>query len=304
MTTSRTQDLTARGLIKPPPYVPSSVQYEVLMGSEAYGVASGQSDRDIYGFCVPPKSIVFPHTAGEIQGFGRQPKRFGQFDDHHIKDPEGLGGKGVEYDFAVYNIVKYFALCMECNPNMIDSLFVPERCVLFITKIGHMVRDQRRLFLTKKAWHTFKGYAFSQVKKMRNKNPEPGSKRYDDIMRHGYDTKFAYHVVRLLNEVEQILVEHDLELDTNREQLKEIRAGEWTEQRVHDYFEKKEGELETAYTESTLRHGPEEKAIKKLLLECLEEYYGSLEECIDVPDVERQALREIAGVVDKLRYRL
>lgn len=306
MTTSRVLDLSKRGLISPPGFVPGSVQYEVIMGSEAYGVSSGNSDRDVYGFCVPPKTTVFPHLAGEIQGFGRQKtkNRFDQFQQHHVDDPEGLGGKGVEYDFAIYNIVKYFSLCMENNPNMIDSLFVPQRCILYIAKVGHMVRDERRLFLHKGAWHKFKGYAYSQVKKMKGKNPEPGSRRYEDIMAHGYDTKFAYHVVRLLNEVEEILTEHNLTLDRNREQLKSIRRGEWSLQQIEDYFSRKEAELETAYTSSTLPHGPDEEAIKKLLLQCLEEYYGSLENAVEVPDAERQALRDIDAIVERLRHRL
>jgi len=305
MPTSRVQQLTKRGLISPPKYVPGSVQYEVIMGSEAYGVSSGDSDRDVYGFCVPPKSVVFPHTAGEILGFGRQKKRFEQYQQHHVKDPEGLGGKGVEYDFAIYNIVKYFQLVMENNPNMIDSLFVPQRCVLYATKIGQMVREARRTFLHKGSWYKLKGYSYSQMKKMFNKNPEQGSKRYEDVQRHGYSTKFAYHVVRLMDQAEEILTEHNLTLDRNREQLKSIRRGEWSAEQIKQYFERKESELETVYSNSTLRHGPDEDAVKQLLLRCLEQYYGSLTAAdIEQPGVELQVLREIAASLQKVERRL
>ncbi|KKM96529.1 hypothetical protein LCGC14_1177250 [marine sediment metagenome] len=304
MTTSRVQQLAKRGLIKPPPYVPGSIQLEVIMGSEAYGVSSGDSDRDVYGFCVPPKSLVFPHTAGAIHGFGRQKQGFEQFEKHGVLDKTALGGRGIEYDFSIYNIVKYFRLVMEGNPNMLDSLFVPQRCILYITKIGHMVRDARHMFLHKGAWFKFKGYSFSQMKKMKSKNPEPGSKRYEDIQRYGFDLKYGYHLVRLLNEIEEILTEHNLTLDRNREQLKSIRAGDWTAEQIQQYFERKEAELEAAYTASTLRHGPDEAAIKTLLLQCLEEYYGSLEKCIEVPDAERAALRAIDAALEKVRHRL
>jgi uncharacterized protein len=37
-------------------------------------------------------------------------------------------------------------------------------------------------------------------------------KRREIIDKYGYDEKFAYHVVRLLNEAEQILTENDLDL--------------------------------------------------------------------------------------------
>jgi hypothetical protein len=124
------------------------------------------------------------------------------------------------------------------------------------------------------------------------------------VERYGMDTKYAYHVVRLLNEVEEILLEHNLTLDQNREQLKDIRAGNWTEQQIQDYFNKKEGELETAYTTSTLQYSPDQEAIKRLLLECLEEYYGSLEKCVEIPDAERVALREIDKALEKVRHKL
>lgn len=296
--------LAERGLISPPPFVSGSVQYEVIMGSEAYGVSSDDSDRDIYGFCIPPKSVVFPHLAGEIIGFDPQKKRFEQFDQHHVQDSEARNGRGCEYDFAIYNIVKYARLVMDNNPNMIDSLFVPDRCVVFITEIGQMFRDARRDFLTKRSYHTCKGYAFQQAKKMRNKKPKPGSKRYEDVKKHGYSTKFAYHIVRLLNQAEQILVEHDLELDRNREQLKSIRRGEWSLEQVEFYFNEKERDLERLYAKSTLRHSPDTERIKSLLLRCLEQYYGSLEKAVEMPDQEKRVLRQIDELVQQVRHRL
>lgn len=81
-------------------------------------------------------------------------------------------------------------------------------------------------------------------------------------------------MVRLLNEVEQILTEHDLDLERNREQLKAIRRGEWTQEDVENYFASKERDLETLYTESKLRYKPDEEKLKDLLLNCLEHHYG------------------------------
>lgn len=76
---SITAQLAHRGLIRPPHFMPSNVMYETIMGSIAYGVSSDQSDRDVYGFCIPPKEGVFPHLDGEIPGFGEPKKRFEQF---------------------------------------------------------------------------------------------------------------------------------------------------------------------------------------------------------------------------------
>jgi uncharacterized protein len=154
-----------KGLISPPKWLPANVHYEVIMGSTAYGVSSDTSDMDIYGFCIPEKWDVFPHLRGEIPGFGRQIQRFEQYQEHHIKDTEARQ----EYDFSIYSIVKYFHLCMENNPNMCDSLFVPQRCVLYASKIGQMVRDNRKLFLHKGSYQKFRGYAYASLSKLGNR---------------------------------------------------------------------------------------------------------------------------------------
>src|SRR3989304_5867165 len=85
-------------LVKPPSWLPTNVSYETIMGSMAYGVSSDSSDMDIYGFCIPPKSTVFPHLAGEIFGFGRQIQRFECWHHHALQDPAALAGKGRMYD--------------------------------------------------------------------------------------------------------------------------------------------------------------------------------------------------------------
>ena len=66
---STTAQLTQLGVIRPPHFLPSNVMYETIMGSIAYGVSSEQSDRDIYGFCIPRKEEVFSLPDGEIRSW-------------------------------------------------------------------------------------------------------------------------------------------------------------------------------------------------------------------------------------------
>ena len=305
-----------------PSHMKNNIHYEVIMGSTAYGVSDNTSDIDVYGFCMPPKHILFPYSNGSLFGFGSKPNNFEQFQQHHIIDK----GRGKEYDISIYNIVKFFNLCMENNPNMVDALFVPTRCVLHCTAVGNHIRENRKLFLTKRVWHKFKGYAFSQLHKMKNKyvkdfvdlcddyevpydlslketvnlmkvngacddmrshmtvlinKIESGgnrSKRIPLIAEHGYDTKFAYHVVRLLDECQQILEEGDLDLTRSREHLKAIRRGEESVEQIIEYFDTKIITLEKLYSDSKLRHSPDEDSIRNLLNECIEMHYGSIDE--------------------------
>jgi predicted nucleotidyltransferase len=296
---STIQRLTDRNLIKPPRWLPNNVAYETIMGSVAYGVSGDTSDMDIYGFCIPHKDDLFPHLKGEIPGFGRQIRRFDQFQQHHVIDVDALGGRGRSYDFSIYSIVKYFQLAMENNPNIIDSLFTPATCVLHSTAVGEMVRDRRKMFLHKGAWHKFKGYAYSQLHKIAIKNPT--GKRADITAEHGFDTKFGYHVYRLISEVEQIMAEGDIDIQRDNEPLKAIRRGEWTEQQLREWFTDKEKSLERLYETSSLRHSPDETAIKQLLLDCLEHHYGNLSDCLVQPDLAVSALRNIQAELDRAR---
>ena len=292
---STVQKLTKLGLISPPAFLATNTHYETIVGSIAYGVADATADMDIYGFCIPPKNILFPHLTGEIMGFGRQKKRFEQYQQHHIVDKN----RRREYDLSIYNIVKYFQLCMDNNPNMIDSLFTPQECVLHITKVGQMVRDERRSFLHKGSFHKFRGYSYSQLHKMGGKNPEVGSKRHVLREEFGFDVKFAYHVVRLLDEAEQILTEGDIDLRRNKEMLKAIRRGEMREGEIRSWASSKEADLEKAYANSTLRHGPDEPRIKQLLIDCLEEHYGCLDDAIVQPGKATQAISDISEIIRK-----
>jgi hypothetical protein len=153
--------------------------------------------------------------------------------------------------------------------------------------------------LHKGAWSKFKNYAYSQLHKLSTKAPQ--GKRAELIVEHGIDTKFAYHVVRLILEVEQILVEGDIDLQMNHEQLKAVRRGEWTETFLRDWFSRKQTDLEHVYAESKLRPCPDEVAIRSLLLCCLEDHYGSLQHCVVDPDRAVAALRNVQAELEKVR---
>lgn len=338
--------LIGKGLIPDyPSHMKNNVQYEVMMGSTAYGVSDNMSDIDIYGFSMPPKTILFPYHYGYLYGFGNSPEAFNQFQKHHIMDT----GTGSEYDMSIYNIVKFFHLCMENNPNMVDALFVPTRCVLHSTAIGNHVRDNRHMFLSKRVWHKFKGYAFSQLNKMRNKHAlefvnmcrkydlgmyadlktllhgipkdDPDydnvigkmcslvgkieqdgkrSKRLDTIWKHGYDTKFGYHVVRLLDECEQILESGDLDLTRAREQMKAVRRGDWSIDKITDFFDVRMKSLEEIYGQTTaVPYEPPVEHIKTLLMECIEMHYGSIDKFVKSDDRLAQYLLDAQKSIDK-----
>lgn len=288
--------LTKAGLIKPPPYA-SCTELEVIMGSYAYGCSSDTSDMDIYALCIPPKNMIFSHLRGEIDGFGPKLQRFEQYMQHHISDPDG---KEKSYDIVVYNIVKYFDLCMGGNPNMIDSLYVPERCVIHATEIGRYIRSNRSLFLSKKIKHSYLGYAYAELHKVKNRKYEESHRR-ETVEKYGYDPKNLYHVRRLLGSAEQILLNGDLDVEKDREALKAIRRGDVSPEDVQLWVNEKEKYLEKLYAESdTVPMKPNMEAIKNLLIECLEMHFGSISEIMSKDSgVYEKAISEINTIMKK-----
>lgn len=250
-----------------PDFIKSDTQFLCRMGSHAYGINGPNSDIDIYGFCVPPIEYLLPHTAGHIEGFGRQQNSFEQFQVDHIEE---------SYDISIYNIAKFLHLCMDNNPNMIDCLFVPDDCIIYKSPISDLILKNRNLFLHKGCYFRFMGYSASQLKKIKNKNPE--GKRKVIVDKFGYDVKYGSHLYRLADECEQILKTENLDLRQSKNEMTNIRNGLWSLEKLENWFKNKEMELKELYETSNLRHGPDENLIKNLLIECLEIKFGNLKQ--------------------------
>lgn len=292
--------LKSKNIGSQPKWLSSNMVYETIMGSEAYGVSRDSSDVDVYGVCIPPKHYIFPHTIGHVNGFGPKPQSFDQYQEHHLKAPE----RRKEYDVSVYSIVKYFHLCASGNPNMVDSMFTPDHCVLHITPVGLMIRDNRKLFLSAEVWNTFRGYAKSQIHKIQIKKPKTNEKRMADIEKFGVDLKYLYHVVRLVLECEQILMYGDVDLLRDRETLKSIRNGEWTFDDVMKWFNEKILHLEKLYAETKIPRTPDYEVLRKLLIDCLEHHYGDLSEAVRVDVSVNDILNETQDLIDRFRKKV
>lgn len=291
------QKLADKKLLNIPSWVRTNTNFEAIVGSNAYATNNEDSDWDIFAIVTPPKSFIFPHLSGFIPGFGTPPPQFKPIKKHHVFDKE----EGKEYDVEMTDIIKIFELARLGNPNIIGNLFVPDNCILHITEIGTLIRENRKEFLSKFCWPRFKGYAYGMMKKMKNKKPE--GDRIALVEKYGYDTKFAMNLVRLLSEVEQILLHEDLDLQLNKEQHKAIRHGEWPEQDIYDYFHSKEKSLEKVYLNSKLRVKPNEAKLKQLLIDCLEIQYQDIKNIVTMPEESVNALRSIDEILSQLKKR-
>lgn len=243
-----------------------AINYLVLVGSHSYGAPTESSDYNFYGFIVPPMQCVFPHTIGHIDGFEQSPYKFEQWEKMQFEMELGVA------DVTIFNIVKYFRLITDCNPNIIHSLFVPDECVVAQDSIGAIVRNNREVFLSKKAYYTFKGMALSHLKKIEHRKRVPEGKRARIIEKHGYDTKDASYCIRLLLELEEIMKNGTLTLTKNTEVINKIRQGYYTLPEVLLMANEKTNELQKLWnSENSYLHlygDTNKKHIKWILTEC------------------------------------
>ena len=123
--------------------------YLTTYGSHAYGTSTPESDMDVRGFAVAPRS--------HVQGFAYT---FEQCERNPRNGHPNL-------DSVVYDIRKFCNLAADCNPNIIETLFVDESDIRVLHPAGKLLRDNRDLFISKKARHTFSGYAIAQLKRIR-----------------------------------------------------------------------------------------------------------------------------------------
>ena len=124
------------------------IAFEYIRGSHAYGLNTETSDEDHGGvFICPPEMLM------------------------------GLRGQYIEQvadeknDTVFYEFGRWIELLMKANPTALESLFIPERCI--IGEVHPMIRyimDHRDMFLSKECFKTLTGYATSQIGKARGLN--------------------------------------------------------------------------------------------------------------------------------------
>ncbi len=117
--------------------------YLTVAGSHAYGTAVPESDVDLRGVAVEPVTDLI---------LSRQLNQY----------------ESTVTDTVVYGLRKYVGLCLNCNPNVVEMLGTRPEHVLVCTPAGQLLRDNVQLFLSKRAYATFTGYAVSQLRRLQN----------------------------------------------------------------------------------------------------------------------------------------
>lgn len=132
-------------------------------GSHAYGTSTPESDVDFRGiFLADKKYILTPF-----------------FNVREVNDPN-------EEDTKFFELNHFMELCVDANPNILETLWVDDKDIVMRTEMYDHLRSYRDEFLSTKIAYTYTGYAHNQATRMKNHHgwmakEQTGERRLRDI---------------------------------------------------------------------------------------------------------------------------
>ena len=121
--------------------------YEYIRGSHAHGTATETSDEDRGGVYICPPE--------ELLGLGIEYQQQIENDSH---------------DIVWWELNRFMELLLKSNPTVLESLFVPEHCIIYEHPIIKEIKKHRDKFITKACFGAFSGYSRQQIIKAKSLN--------------------------------------------------------------------------------------------------------------------------------------
>jgi predicted nucleotidyltransferase len=232
---------------------------EAEYGSRAIGTATEDSDHDIMGVFIEPREYVTGIESTET--------------DIENTAPEGQRSGRDDTDVTLYPLRKWASLAARGNPTVLSILFSPRHLHHRITGEWVLILRHRDAFISQEAGWRFLGYAQGQRQALtgqRNKR----TNRPELIHRHGYDTKFAYHMLRTAMQGIELMDTGRMTLPMTGEHLavlRDVRAGFLDKDAALGIADRLEADLRTAIAGSHLDEHADRSRINQLLHDIYEQ---------------------------------
>jgi uncharacterized protein len=203
-------------------------------------------DKDILGVCVASENVYLG-----LRKFEQREKKY------------------LEWDSVVYELRKFISLLLKSNPNVLGLLWLKREQYIYISESGQSLIDNRNLFVSKNAYHSFSGYAHGQLQRMEHMafKGYMGEKRKQLVEQFGYDTKNAAHLIRLLRMGIEFLTDGVLRVYRgDAPELKDIKSGKWSLEKVKREAESLFALAKEAHVRSPLPMEPDYSKAEDLLM--------------------------------------
>lgn len=231
-------------------------------GSSVFGLSLDESsDRDELGVCIEPAEYVVGLRHFEQWVYRDQ--------------PDGVRSGGGDLDLTVYGLRKWASLALKGNPTVLLLFFVPrERCSIW-TPAAESLQAMAPAFASRKAGAAFLGYMQQQRQRLQGERGQMRVKRPELVLEHGFDTKYAGHILRLGYQGIEYLSTGRISVpspDEARDRILACRRGEMDENEVLMLAGELERDLKGWIDSSPLPDEPDYDAINQWLVS---EYFFS-----------------------------
>jgi hypothetical protein len=234
--TSAQQDGSTFAGLAGHPIVPGIVILRSVLGSQAYGMATPNSDYDRQG--------VFVTSRKELTGL-RPPA-----ETISVTDP----------DYTFHEVGKFIGLALKCNPTILEQLYVESPEIM--TDAGWMLRLRRGWFLSKpRIVGSFGGYAMDQINRLQRRGD--GSFSSDTRKRR---EKHARHCFRLLWQGKELLETGEMAVRLPRDKVDLLfKIGEMNDADLMTAFQEEDAKFKAAAETSNLPETANFNGIANLL---------------------------------------
>lgn len=225
-----------------------------VVGSKAYGTDNVDSDTDIMGVYIESREYV---TGIFSSDRGTSARTY----------EAGTRAKAGDTDGATYPLRHFARLAINGNPNITPFMYLPTYETAEEPWLD--IVSNRDLFLSRKMGRNALGYMRSQrdaMLGMRNKK----TNRPELVHKYGFDTKFAYHMVRVGMMGLELMRDHTLTLPLVKSDalnLKSIRGGLASKGGVLKLAQQVEDDLLLAIDKTSLPEEADTYAVNALLHE-------------------------------------
>ncbi len=248
----RARDIAERGLI-----------LRTTVGSVVHGLSNpGTDDRDELAVCVEPPAYLLGTRRFEHFVYRTQPEGH----------PSGPG----DLDLTVYGLRKFCGLAMKGSPTVLLPLYVEGEHLLVTTEAGERLRALAPEFVARSTGRAFLGYLDAQRRGLVGERHATRTRELSQ--RHGYDTKYAMHALRIAHQGIELLTDGVITLPVGepaRSELRAVRSGEVPLDDVLARLESATAELEAATQRSGLAERPDADKVDAFLVEAYREAWAA-----------------------------
>lgn len=232
------------------------------VGSTVHGLnLPGSSDNDELGVCLEPPQFVIG-----LRKFEQDVLR---------SKPDGVRSEDGDTDRTVYSARKFCNLALKGNPTILTLLFAPPQ---YVTTQGRELQELAPAFASRRAGRAFLGYATQQRERLVGERGQKNVKRPELVEAHGFDTKYAMHMLRLGYQGVEYLETGRLTLPMPEEErafIFGVRSGEVELEEVLTRAGELEEKLETLLTTSPLSEEPDYDTVNRWLIDTYSSHWGS-----------------------------